>query len=629
MEEPQLLQPVAQADPKIGMVLQDRYKILRLLGEGGMGAVYEAEHVLIKKRVAVKCLHPQYAQNSQVVARFHREALAATSIGHPNIIEVHDLGRFPDGSVFMVLELLEGRDFAHLIDEEGPQPLDRVVHILLQICDALLAAHAKGIVHRDLKPENVFLVRRGEDPHFVKLLDFGISKMKSASDAPGSNMTRTGMALGTPYYMAPEQAQGRKDVDHRADIYALGVILFRALTGQHPFDHDSYPMLVLKICTEPPPPLLRYRPDLPPEIEQIAAKMLAKNPNDRYPDCAAVKAALKPFENHSSVPVVNEVPRNDTLPLPDIVGHAQTALGPGVAPSPLAADRRTARAAAGPGPTAEPKGTPLSTQTDSSPGVPGRSRAPLFATIALGTVVVGGGFAALASGALAPDARSSSGKDEGAEARTGPASTGAEAAGAIAGTGTSETEATAAVADGAGAARERKVHVEITTVPQSAEIFIDGRRRFNPFNADLAYNPELRTLEVRAEGYKTLLMDLDLTEDQKLNVVLERGVGTSDQRRAATRGPSGSAASPGRGASVPSPTAASASGTVEGEGGEGSATGPGGDAITPRAERPRTTAAPQETPAQVTRPADPEPAPPDPDVVAPPPRRGFKNLSGI
>jgi serine/threonine-protein kinase len=508
MDHDQLMQPAQQADPKIGMVLQDRYRIVRLLGEGGMGAVYEGEHLLIKKRVAIKCLHAQYAQNPEVVARFHREALAATSIGHQNIIEVTDLGRFPDGAVFMVLEFLQGRDFANLIEDEGPQPLNRVVHIMAQICDALTAAHDKDIVHRDLKPENVFLIQRGDDRDFVKLLDFGISKMKSASDSPGSNMTRTGMALGTPYYMAPEQAQGRKDVDHRADIYALGVILFRALTGQHPFDHDSYPMLVLKICTEPPPPLRRYRPDLPPELEQVAARMLAKTPDERFPNCAAVKAALRPFAGFSDVPVVNEVPRNDALPLASIAGYVPPAPA-AVTPGPQT-----------PAPTSDAHGTPLSTQTVVS--MPGPSRAPLF--IGAGVVallaVVGGGIAL--SGALSGD-----------PAATPPAQP--PIAPPVVQPVAPQPIAPQPVA--APTPTERTVNIRIATTPPGAELLIDGRRRANPFNAQLPYSEEMHSIEVRAPGFVTVMQDLDLSLTQEISIPLERGSGTQDRRTARTPNP--------------------------------------------------------------------------------------------
>ncbi len=293
----------AKADPRVGMVLQDRYRIVRKIGDGGMGAVYEGEHLTIKRRVAIKVLHAQFATNPEIVARFHREAQAATAIGHPNIVEVTDMGRFEDGTSYMVLEYLEGRDWAHDIKQQGPQALGKCVHIISQVCDALEAAHQKGIVHRDLKPENVFLVPFRDDPNFAKVLDFGISKVMDDAVADRS-LTQTGTALGTPYYMAPEQCQGKKDVDPRADIYSLGVMLFQALTAQYPFDDESYPMLVLKICTEAPPSLTRYRPDVPVEVEHIVNRMLAKHRDHRFARCAEVKAALAPFAAHHAAPVL-------------------------------------------------------------------------------------------------------------------------------------------------------------------------------------------------------------------------------------------------------------------------------------------------------------------------------------
>ena len=334
MNDHALLEPAEGPDPRIGLVLQERYRIVRKLGEGGMGAVYEGEHVLIKRRVAIKCLHAQFAQNPEIVARFHREALAATSIGHQNIIEVTDMGRFDDGSVFMVLEFLLGRDWSDDIDAHGAQPLGKVVHIIAQICDALDAAHAKGIIHRDLKPENIYLIERGGDPDFAKVLDFGISKFKDTAGGEGKGMTQTGTTLGTPYYMAPEQAQGRKDIDHRADIYSLGVMMFQALTGQYPFDDDSYPMLILKICTEPAPSLRLFRPDLPEALDGIVARLLAKNADDRYPDCGTLKAALLPYRDVHDAPIVDaSAPSTSEMSASMLSGARPSAAGSTPCPS--------------------------------------------------------------------------------------------------------------------------------------------------------------------------------------------------------------------------------------------------------------------------------------------------------
>jgi len=295
-------------DPRVGALLGGRYRVLRALAEGGMGAIYEAENTAVGRRVAIKVLHAQYARDPEIVARFRREAFAATAVGNEHIIEVLDLGEADDGSVYMVLELLDGRDLAAEIRRSGPLPIAQLVHIASQVCEALAAVHAKDIVHRDLKPENVYLIARGGDANFVKVLDFGISKVKSALGAPGDSATRTGTALGTPYYMAPEQARGAKDVDHRVDLYALGVMMFRALTGQHPFDDASFPMLVLKICTEPPPPVRRYRGDVPEALEQLIERLLAKDRAQRYSTAHEVQLALAPFRALDVAPLLLDAP---------------------------------------------------------------------------------------------------------------------------------------------------------------------------------------------------------------------------------------------------------------------------------------------------------------------------------
>ncbi|MCZ7685276.1 MAG: protein kinase [Sandaracinaceae bacterium] len=258
MSEPMLA--ASTVDPRIGQIVQDRYRIVRKIGEGGMGAVYEGEHTVIKRKVAIKCLHAQYATNQEMVNRFHREAMAANAIRHPNIVEVTDMGRFEDGAVFMVLEFLEGKELAAVLKQTGAMPLSRVVYIISQVCDALSSAHEAGIVHRDLKPDNIYLCPRGEDdPDFAKVLDFGIAKFRETG---GQGMTRTGMTMGTPNYMAPEQAQASKDLDHRADIYSLGVIVFHLITGVLPYDDESFPMLMVKVVSYPAPRMSSVSPEI-------------------------------------------------------------------------------------------------------------------------------------------------------------------------------------------------------------------------------------------------------------------------------------------------------------------------------------------------------------------------------
>ncbi len=213
-------------DPLVGETLGGRYKILGRVGEGGMGIVYEAEHVIIEKRVALKVLRDDFSQKQDVVERFRQEAKSASRIGHEHIVEIYDFGETPSGQSYFVMEYLEGEDLANVLAREGTVSADRAVRIAVQCCKALGAAHAKGIVHRDMKPENIFLVHRDDEPDFVKIVDFGIAKMSDLdAGGEGRKLTKTGMIFGTPEYMSPEQAQG-KPPDHRVDIYAMGVILY-------------------------------------------------------------------------------------------------------------------------------------------------------------------------------------------------------------------------------------------------------------------------------------------------------------------------------------------------------------------------------------------------------------------
>ncbi|HMI92535.1 MAG TPA: serine/threonine-protein kinase [Polyangiales bacterium] len=282
-------------DPLIGSVLQGRYLVRRRIGKGGMGVVYLGEHVLIRRKVAIKTLHANPPPAPAVVERFHREALAATAIGDQHIVDVTDMGQLEDGAYYLVMEYLEGADLAFTVASAGALPIARAVRIVLQLCDALTAVHAAGIVHRDLKPENLFLIERQGVPDFVKVLDFGVCKLTQAHDGSFHRLTGTGAALGTPHFMAPEQIEGRADVDHRADIYAVGGILFNALTGDAPFDATSLPRLFMRICNDPAPRLRERREDVPEALEAVVAKTLAKDPADRYQDSQELKRALAPF----------------------------------------------------------------------------------------------------------------------------------------------------------------------------------------------------------------------------------------------------------------------------------------------------------------------------------------------
>src|SRR5437868_4670766 len=248
-----------EADPLLGSTLGDAYQIVRIVGEGGMGRVYEARHTrLTNKRFAVKMLHAEYSRNQDVVARFQREAEAASGIGHPNVVDVYDVHHTEDGRPYLVGEFLEGEEFGEFLQRAGKIAAPLAVRIVRQVCRALGAAHARGVVHRDMKPENVFLVGNMQNPG-VKVIDFGISKV---GDAGGTALTRTGMIMGTPSYMAPEQARGDK-VDQRADIYAVGGILYRSLTGKKPFDSDDPSATLTLVLTEDPERPRAVEPSIP------------------------------------------------------------------------------------------------------------------------------------------------------------------------------------------------------------------------------------------------------------------------------------------------------------------------------------------------------------------------------
>ena len=267
----------------IGVTLSGRYLVTRKVGQGGMGAVYEATHTLIGKRVAVKVLLDKYARREAIVQRLEQEARLASSCQNEHIIDITDFGTTEDGRTFVVMEYLEGESLAECLSRETRLPEQRILQIISQAASALAAAHAKGIVHRDIKPENLFLLRR-KDQDFVKVVDFGISKSLRASDEAEEQprLTQTGMVLGTPLYMSPEQARGDDELDARVDIYALGVIMYEAATGRVPFIGNNYLSVISQVLNEEPAPLRELRPDLSEEFEAIVMRAMDKERTARY-----------------------------------------------------------------------------------------------------------------------------------------------------------------------------------------------------------------------------------------------------------------------------------------------------------------------------------------------------------
>ena len=285
---------------RTGELLDGKYELKHLIGEGGMGSVYEANHKLIGRRLAVKFLHPQYASNMEVVTRFQREAQAAAQIGHENIIEVTDMGTTEDGSPYIVMEYLEGFDLKKIIEDEGAQSPKRTAHIMVQALSALQAAHDVKIIYRDLKPENIYLIEKRGNPDYVKLLDFGISKFRALETDGAKGLTQTGTVLGTPHYMSPEQARGEQDLTIQSDIYAMGIILYQMLTGQLPFDAPNYNALLLKILTEDPPLPEDLNPDLPDELVSTIKRAMDRDPSVRFDSCNDFRNHLLQFAPGSS-----------------------------------------------------------------------------------------------------------------------------------------------------------------------------------------------------------------------------------------------------------------------------------------------------------------------------------------
>ncbi|MGD0525560.1 MAG: protein kinase [Polyangiaceae bacterium] len=276
-----------------GTVIAGKLRVVRLLGMGGMGSVYEVEHEFTKHRRALKMLHADMLQHPMVVARFVREASAAGHIGNPHIVETFDAGKLDGGEPYIVMEMLAGETLAARLERVRRLALPELVDVIRQSCEGVQAAHDVGIVHRDLKPDNLFLIER-DGKTFVKILDFGVSKFDpTLTGADGT--TKEGSALGTPYYMSPEQVDGDKDLDARTDVYALGVILYQCACGKRPFKADALPKLAVLIHEGKPMPLSERRPELPTGFVEVVHKAMARDRNLRFATPRELAAALEPY----------------------------------------------------------------------------------------------------------------------------------------------------------------------------------------------------------------------------------------------------------------------------------------------------------------------------------------------
>ncbi len=396
----------------IGTVVAGRYRIERMLGSGGMGSVYRAEHVLMRKAVAVKVLHREMTALPEIVARFEREAVAAGRIEHPNVVAASDFGRLEDGSFYLVLEYVEGKPLAKVIDSEGALAPERALHIVRQIADALGAAHALRIVHRDLKPDNVMLVDRENYPDFVKVLDFGIAKVRMQDETGKTQqLTQLGTVFGTPDYMSPEQARGNP-VDGRADLYALGVMLYEMLVGVTPFKSDDLIVVLTRTITEPPPPL----PDtVPPPVRDLVMRLLKKQPDERFQTARELIEQIDALIGPAAPPPSSMVLSARAPSAPDLTTKEAV---PASLASPAAPPSSAAVAISAKAPSSEPLELAVPTERSprqrpawlSRPVMIGRRQVPAWTllTAGLGLVILGAvTTASLSGGADSPESAAS------------------------------------------------------------------------------------------------------------------------------------------------------------------------------------------------------------------------------
>jgi serine/threonine-protein kinase len=377
---------------EVGQLIEGKYRIIELIGEGGMGAVYLGENVRIQRKVAIKVLHGAYSSNIEVAQRFEREAQAAGRIGNDHILEVLDLGELPGGDRFMVMEYLDGETLAHRIKRLGRMSPQQVAPLAKQMVAGLAAAHAAGIVHRDLKPENIFILKeKAGKKDYVKIIDFGISKFQPLG-GDAMKMTRTGVVMGTPYYMAPEQASGSRDADARSDLYAVGVMLYEAVTGRVPFDAPTFNQLMFQIVLSEPPPPQAVVPDLDPAFASIVSKGMARDVNHRFQSSAEFGAAIDAWLEAGTAVAVPPAAAGD----PVVAGPQRTALLNNGQQAPAAAAAFAAPAGLNMTPGRGTAGNWATSQAGVV--IPKKSAAPLVIAAVLGGLVLigGAGIAAVA-----------------------------------------------------------------------------------------------------------------------------------------------------------------------------------------------------------------------------------------
>jgi tRNA A-37 threonylcarbamoyl transferase component Bud32 len=523
-----------------------------------MGAVYLAEHPLIGKKVALKVIHRELASNREVVQRFFQEAKAVNKIGSEHIVEIFDFGATPEGDHFYIMEYLEGKNLASVLGAEAVLDTRRALHIGAQIASALAAAHAAGVIHRDLKPDNVMLTMRLGDPDYVKLLDFGLAKMFAAGSISAVK-TAAGVLLGTPQYMSPEACESRTTLDHRTDIYALGVLLFQMMTGALPFDGESMGEILVKQVTQLPPPPRQYNPNIPPSVEQILLRCLMKQPDARFPTMVALREALLDPENylHRSPPMAparSLAPGEIKVDAKTVMAYAaqqqQTRLGlatdllPLVSPPSLPGNAGQAtmigdgslippRMTAGPN-MSVPAQLKTNTMRIATPlgysSQPQRRVWPIVLVVALLMGLGGGGFAVAWFGRKKTELAANDGSGSGsAVAKHAPPPDAAKAvvvAVAIDAGSPSDARVVAPIMIDAGVAvvAVKTADINIDSVPSGADIYSADNLLLGktPTTFQLPLGATPVTIELRLPGYRKKSKQLLVTENMVIQVPLDR-----------------------------------------------------------------------------------------------------------
>jgi eukaryotic-like serine/threonine-protein kinase len=545
-----------QHDLIVGQTIGN-YLVTQKLGEGGMGSVYLAEHPGIGKKVALKVLHSEFSSNEDVASRFFNEAKAVNNIGHPNIVDIVDYGIIQAGPgreqlVYFIMEYLSGSTLSGLLRAESPLPPERALSIALQVADALSASHKCGIVHRDLKPDNIMLQQRGRERDFVKLLDFGIAKLTSG--ASGSRRTRTGIVMGTPAYMSPEQCDGRGNIDHRTDIYALGIVVYEMLVGRVPFLGEGYGEILVQHLTQPPAAPSQFRM-INPHVEAVVMKALEKRVEMRYPNMEEMMRAMSDpvgyIEAHGGIPsflAQQLAPSNTPLTTSLRISHPTGQLQPQPhyptpppgsiqhTPTPMGYSQPTPPPMATPVPGGYSNAAaPTTLGSATAGGIPGITNQPKRKTglfIAAGVVVVvtvvalvlatrdgkkaatGGGDSgdsgAVASGneppTVTPDAPPIKKKDPDPVKDPGGAAIQEPGSGSGPGSATVEPPKTTTAT------------VTITTTPPGAKILVNGveldQRTPEPFELPISTKEVKVTLKL--DGYKDIVLE-KLVPNQNIN----------------------------------------------------------------------------------------------------------------